>query len=325
MFCLSLPYDAATSQLLLQMPQVDEQLPMAADGGILDIHVTAFLSAIDSLLTAGRSNSPTRVLTPMKSVVNAVTAIIDDVQAFENRPSRDRSDVDTGALRSLRERANATLTNLAAAAKTHATSAGMSPVSLLDAAASHVSVTITQLGKTVCIRAATNAEKEQSASMFGGTAATATNGFSSSASASEVTTLSRNASRSSSNVDTNSNSTAFRTIQSSVSSPSTSRGSKSSSSRLRRPPFSDRSSSEASSPPPVFEKALVTANENPVQTTDNAEDAWLELKVWSASLDAPFYSSQLLFSLISRPRPSPSCTRYKACCPEFAVRLPLQH
>src|ERR1700722_9841181 len=116
-FCLNLSYYAATSQLLLQMPQLDAQLPMAADGGILDIHVTAFLSAIDSLLTAGRSNSPTRVLSPMKSVINAVTAIINDVQAFESRPSRDRSEEDTEALCLLRERATATLTNLAAAAQ----------------------------------------------------------------------------------------------------------------------------------------------------------------------------------------------------------------
>src|ERR1700722_2183235 len=129
MFCLSLPYDAATSQLLLQMPQVDEQLPMAADGGILDIHVTAFLSAIDGLLTAGRSNSPTKVLTPMKSVVNAVTAIIEDIRTFEHRPHRDRSDVDLDALRSLRERVEATLSNLVTATKSTPTSSGMSPVS----------------------------------------------------------------------------------------------------------------------------------------------------------------------------------------------------
>ena len=73
---------------------MDDQLPVAADGGLLDIHVTAFLSAIDSLLTAGRSNAPTRVLTPMKSVVNAVSAIVEDVRLFERRPQRERSDVD---------------------------------------------------------------------------------------------------------------------------------------------------------------------------------------------------------------------------------------
>ena len=124
----------ATSQLFLppKFDKTEDQLPISPDGGVLDIHITAFQSAIDDLLTAGRSNAPTRVLTPMKSVVNAVTNIIEDVKIFERRPQRDRSDVDADTLRSLQDRAGATLSNLVAATKTHATSSGMSPVSLLD-------------------------------------------------------------------------------------------------------------------------------------------------------------------------------------------------
>jgi protein SPA2 len=146
------------------MPKFDkteDQPPVSPDGGVLDIHITAFLSAIDGLLTAGRSNAPTRVLTPIKSVVNAVTNIIEDVKIFERRPQRDRSDVNPGALRSLRDSAEATLSNLVAATKTHATSSGMSPVGLLDAAASHVLLTITEIGGTVCIQKATKAEQDQ--------------------------------------------------------------------------------------------------------------------------------------------------------------------
>ena len=46
----------ATSQLFLKAPKSDvDQLPMSFDGGLLDIHVTAFVTAIDSLLAAGRS------------------------------------------------------------------------------------------------------------------------------------------------------------------------------------------------------------------------------------------------------------------------------
>ncbi|KAJ2931253.1 hypothetical protein H1R20_g5821, partial [Candolleomyces eurysporus] len=154
----------ATSQLFLPTPKFeksDDLLPMSPDGGILDIHITAFLSAIDSLLTAGRSNAPTRVLTPMKTVVNAVTNIIDDVRAFERRPQRDRNDADLDTLRSLRERTEVTLSNLVAATRTHATSNGLSPVSLLDAAASHVSASVTEIGKIVCLRKATKIEQEQ--------------------------------------------------------------------------------------------------------------------------------------------------------------------
>lgn len=151
----------ATSQLFLQAPKFDDQFPYSSDGGILDIHITAFQSAIDSLLTIGRSNSPTRVLQPMKTVVNTVTAIIDDVRSYERRMPRDQTDVDVEYLQGLRERAEATLSNLAVAAKTHATSSGMSPVSLLDAAASHVSVTVTELGKAAQIRKATKTEQDK--------------------------------------------------------------------------------------------------------------------------------------------------------------------
>jgi hypothetical protein len=142
---------------------------MSSDGGVLDVHVTAFVSAIDSLLTARRTSAPTGMLSPMKAVVNAVTSIIGDIQAFERQASCDRSDVEVEALRCFREGAEATLSNLAAATKTRATSSGMSPVSLVDAAAS-------QVGKTLCIRKAMKAKQDQFTHSSGGM--TSTNGFS---------------------------------------------------------------------------------------------------------------------------------------------------
>lgn len=139
------------------------------------MHLTAFLTAIDSLLSAGRSNAPTRVLTPMKSVVNAVTTILDDVRSHSRRYP------DPEGVHSLEERVEATLSNLVTASKTHATSSGLSPVSLLDAAASHVSAAITELGRVVLLRRATKAEQEQFApSASTGTGigtGVATNGF----------------------------------------------------------------------------------------------------------------------------------------------------
>jgi protein SPA2 len=154
----------ATLQLFLQAPKQDDQLPVSTDGGLLDIHVTAFISAIDSLLTAGRANAPTRFLTSMKSVVNAVPTIIEDVCLFERRLHCDRSDVDKDVLRSLRERGEATLSNLVAASRTHVTNSGMSPFILLDAAASHVSATVTEIGRTVCMRKASRADQKEFAS-----------------------------------------------------------------------------------------------------------------------------------------------------------------
>ena len=52
---LSLHCFIATSQLFLQQtPKAEDQLPVAENGAILDIHVTAFQSATDSLLMVAR-------------------------------------------------------------------------------------------------------------------------------------------------------------------------------------------------------------------------------------------------------------------------------
>jgi hypothetical protein len=42
--------------------QLDNQLSVSADGAISDVHPTAFLTAIYSLLSADRSNMPARML-----------------------------------------------------------------------------------------------------------------------------------------------------------------------------------------------------------------------------------------------------------------------
>ena len=243
---------------------MDDQLPVSRDGGLVDIHVTAFVSSIDSLLTAGRSNAPTRVLQPMKGVVNAVTAISDDIRAFERRPQRERGEVDADALQALRERLDATLSNLVQAAKTHATSAGMAPVSLLDAAASHVSATVTEVGKTVHLRKASKAEQD-AFTPAAAASASATNGYTPSLRAVEElrSTHQRSGSSASSR-----GGDEYRV--SPVSSPRVT---------PRRPP-SNMSSSNASSPPPLFEKNKMSgAKSDSSATGEGPEDAWAELKV----------------------------------------------
>ncbi|KAG6857734.1 hypothetical protein H0H87_004150 [Tephrocybe sp. NHM501043] len=292
-----------TSQLYVQAPKFDrteDQLPVSSDGGVVDIHVTAFLSAVDALLTAGRSNAPTRVLAPMKSVVNAVTAIIDDVREFERRPQRERSDVDIDALHSLRDRAEATLSNLVAASKTHATSSGLSPVSLLDAAASHVSATITEIGRTVCIRKATKAEQEQ----FGQqpyASATATNSFSPTLRPVDEIKFSHQRKSSSTSI---SNRTRFTETS------TTSLASRTMDNR-RRPPSDNSSSEKTNSPPPIFDQPT---NSGGILSDDSAqaegsEDAWTELKPYlEAQTEAIVFSIQSVLSAVRSPTPSPSLT-----------------
>lgn len=269
----------ATSQLFTQAPKVDDQLPVARDGGLVDIHVTCFVSSIDSLLTAGRSNAPTRVLQPMKGVINAVTAIIEDVRAFERRPQRDRdrAEVDLEALQALRERLDATLSNLVATAKTHATSAGMAPVSLLDAAASHVSATVTEIGKTVLVRKATRQEQEafMPVGSVSAVISNGANGFTPSLRAvEELRSGPREAhQRSGSSASSGSRAGEVSPTSSPRMTP-------------RRAP-SNMSGSNASSPPPVFEKSKLDGNSNgngaanarSGTTGENLDDAWAELKV----------------------------------------------
>jgi hypothetical protein len=266
--------NTATSQLFLQAPKFDktnDQLPVSADGGVLDVHITAFLSAIDGLLTAGRTNAPTRVLTPMKAVVNAVTFIIEDVRTFEHRPQQDRSDVDPDALRSLRERAEATLSNLVAASKTHATSSGMSPVSLLDAAASHVSATITEIGRTLCIRKATKAEIDQISNTSHTSFTSATNGFSPSLRSVDEAKTSHQRKGSSTSI-----SSRGRFSESSGSSLNRSFGD-----TKKRPPSGNSSSEKTNSPPPIFDQQTGSGGilSDDSAQADGSEDAWAELKV----------------------------------------------
>lgn len=143
----------ATSQLFLQRPRNEDQLPTSRTGAIQDVHITAFQSAADELLSAGRSDAPSRVLTPMKAVVDAVSAIIEDARAYDlAQRSKDDTPIDYATIDNLCERTQATLSNLVTASKTHATSYGLSPVSLLDAALSHVSASVTELAKLLLVR-----------------------------------------------------------------------------------------------------------------------------------------------------------------------------
>ncbi|KAG0694752.1 hypothetical protein DFH29DRAFT_307838 [Suillus ampliporus] len=284
----------ATSQLFLQAPKMEDQLPMGPDGGLVDIHVTAFVSAIDSLLTAGRSSAPTRVLVPMKAVVTSTTAIIDDVRAYEQRPSH--ADVDLETLHSLRERAEATLTNLVAASKTHATASGMSPVSLLDAAASHVSVTLTEIAKMIYIRKASRAEQEE---------------FISSSSSGSLSYLS--SARSTEDVrpgyERRPSNYSTRRSEDVVSPPMTA-ASRFAEAHTRRTP-SEPSSSLTSSPPPIFDKSPITSAMGAISDDsappEGGEDAWSELKPYlEAQTESIVYAIQSVLSGVRSPVPPPT-------------------
>ncbi|KAF7553632.1 hypothetical protein G7Z17_g3505 [Cylindrodendrum hubeiense] len=120
----------------------------ADDRGLVkDVHVTKFQIAIDELLQKARTGDPEKVMDAMKSVVVGVRRITKDIdvpQAHNEETAQQQ--------KQLRTKVSATANNLITASKNFAAGAGISPVSLLDAAASHLSVAIVDLLRMVKIR-----------------------------------------------------------------------------------------------------------------------------------------------------------------------------
>lgn len=273
----------ATSALFLQKPKFDDQLPVSADGAIPDVHLTAFLTAIDSLLSAGRSNAPTRVLTPMKSIVNAVTTILDDVRSHPWRHSEPEG------LRALEERVEATLSNLVAATKTHATSSGLSPVSLLDAAASHVSAAITELGRVVLLRRASKVEQEQFAPLPSNGAAT--NGFAPGLRMVEEGRPSVAHQRGLSEASTKRSEREREAVRDE---------------REQHAP-SESSSDDSSAAPTIFDQSAAGVISPDSAAAEGSEDAWTELKPYlEAQTESIIYAIQSVLSGVRSPTPSPT-------------------
>jgi hypothetical protein len=85
----------------------------------------------------------------MKAVVEAVTEIGEDVKAFEAHPN---IDVDVSRLESLKHESTTRLNTLMQAARNHAMASGLSPVSLLDAAAGHLTSNVIEIIKLLKIK-----------------------------------------------------------------------------------------------------------------------------------------------------------------------------
>lgn len=117
------------------------------DGLVKDVHVTKFQISIDELLRTARTEEPEKVFDYMKAVVVSVRRITQDIE---------ESSSSTGDLAQqqakMKSRVSATANNLITAARNFAASKGLSPLSLLDAAASHLTTAVVELVKTVKIR-----------------------------------------------------------------------------------------------------------------------------------------------------------------------------
>ena len=126
------------------------------DGLVQDIHITSFQIAIDELLQSARGDEPHAVLTRVKPVVIAVRDITIDLGDIG--PSEDEV---VQQKHRLRVKVSATANNLITASRNFAMSNGVSPVSLLDAAASHLTSSVIELIRLVKVRATPAHELEE--------------------------------------------------------------------------------------------------------------------------------------------------------------------
>ncbi|KAL4930000.1 putative cell polarity protein [Aspergillus undulatus] len=114
------------------------------DGLIKDVHVTKFQISIDELLRVARSEDHQQVMQQIKAVVIAVRHVLQDVQFGQRSESPECAKAT--------RKVSATANNLITASKNFANSSGLSPISLLDAAASHMSTAVIELIRLVKIR-----------------------------------------------------------------------------------------------------------------------------------------------------------------------------
>jgi predicted nuclease with TOPRIM domain len=132
----------------------------APDGVVKDVHITRFQLGIDELLQAARRSDSEHTLDSMKHVVKCVRAITGDIDSTPlSQMQSPMSSVNGDGVATpekqqakLKSRVSATANNLITATKNHASSGGLSPVSLLDAAASHLSTSVVELVKYAKVR-----------------------------------------------------------------------------------------------------------------------------------------------------------------------------
>ncbi|EMR09103.1 hypothetical protein PNEG_02447 [Pneumocystis murina B123] len=153
-------YSKAKSQLLgLKATSYTEPLKFKTNyencveehGVISNIAITNFQIAIDDLLHAGRSLEHKSVLEAMKDVIVSIKSI--NMNLEDNKHKSIFNDPQkSSAIAKLKSRMSATTNNLMIASKNHALNKGLSPVSLLDAAAFHLTATVIELVKLVKLR-----------------------------------------------------------------------------------------------------------------------------------------------------------------------------
>lgn len=122
-------------------------------GLVRDTSVTQFQLAVDELLQLARAEDPTPVLPYMRHMVTCVRGVTGDVsEAVASGNPRGMSKGDVEKRKKAEQRVAAATNNLISTAKNHATSSGLAPVALVDAASGHLVGAVVELVKMVKVR-----------------------------------------------------------------------------------------------------------------------------------------------------------------------------
>ncbi|KAI8094222.1 hypothetical protein BDF21DRAFT_331557 [Thamnidium elegans] len=120
------------------------------NGAIGHQYIIEYQTAIDELMKTSRSSKPADVLFSMRTIVMTCKSITTEVEDYELKVGL--SPADQTSLYDIKKRFSTELSNLLASAKYYAGGMGISPVSLVDAAAGNLTVTIVDLVKLLGMR-----------------------------------------------------------------------------------------------------------------------------------------------------------------------------
>lgn len=128
----------------------DNFLQPTRDGVIPQDHILTYQAYVNDLLTAARSSDPSQVILVMKNMVTVCRSITEEIENQEDVLSADTKK----SLYELKTAFSNSLSDLLVAAKYHASGMGLSPVSLLDRSAGHLTSVIVELVKLLGMNSA---------------------------------------------------------------------------------------------------------------------------------------------------------------------------
>lgn len=132
------------------------------NGLIQDFHVTNYQLAIDDVLQAARRPDSADILTEsMKQVIVAVREISLDVEPLSSPGNVDENGHELAKeYTRVKTKLSSSANNFITATKSHVAGAGLAPVSLVDAAASHLTAAVVEVIQLAKVRPSTQEELE---------------------------------------------------------------------------------------------------------------------------------------------------------------------